>query len=126
MLPVTSGAKIHAIQGMAPAKIGWGQVTGSAMNTERLVSRGYTNVEKSLAANYDPRVVPLRETGKATMSDDAPASDLSGIGGAATMRIWNDVRAMRSRHTPCGPLVFYMRRFGNVILLHCSGSPLPQ
>ncbi len=31
-----------------------GTVHGPAMNTERLVSRGYTNAEKTLAANYRP------------------------------------------------------------------------
>ena len=31
-----------------------GAVHGSALNTERLVSRGYTNAEKTLAANYRP------------------------------------------------------------------------
>ena len=31
-----------------------GAISGPAMNTERLVSKGYTNAEKSLAANYAP------------------------------------------------------------------------
>ena len=31
-----------------------GAISGPALNTERLVSRGYTNAEKSLAANYAP------------------------------------------------------------------------
>ena len=31
-----------------------GTIAGPAMNTERLVWRGYTNTEKSLAANYAP------------------------------------------------------------------------
>ena len=31
-----------------------GTIAGPAMNTERLASRGYTNAEKSLAANYAP------------------------------------------------------------------------
>ena len=31
-----------------------GQVTGPALETERLVSRGYTHAEKTLAANYAP------------------------------------------------------------------------
>ena len=31
-----------------------GAISGPAMNTERLISRGYTNAEKSLAANYAP------------------------------------------------------------------------
>ena len=31
-----------------------GVISGPAMNTERLISRGYTNAEKTLAANYAP------------------------------------------------------------------------
>jgi len=31
-----------------------GRITGPAMETERLVSKGYTNAEKALAANYAP------------------------------------------------------------------------
>ena len=31
-----------------------GAIHGPAMNTERLISRGYTNAEKTLAANYTP------------------------------------------------------------------------
>ena len=31
-----------------------GAIHGPAMNTERLISRGYTNAEKTLAANYAP------------------------------------------------------------------------
>ena len=31
-----------------------GAISGPAMNTERLISRGYTNAEKTLAANYAP------------------------------------------------------------------------
>ena len=31
-----------------------GRITGPALHTQRLVSRGYTNAEKALAANYSP------------------------------------------------------------------------
>ena len=35
-----------------------GRIAGPAMETSRLVSKGYTNAEKSLAANYAPGTVP--------------------------------------------------------------------
>ena len=41
-----------------------GQIVGPAMQTQRLVSRGYTNAEKALAANYAPGDVesnPIRK-----------------------------------------------------------------
>ena len=52
-------APSHALRGRINAivrerLIRDGAIGGPAMNAERLVSRGYTNAEKSLAANYAP------------------------------------------------------------------------
>ena len=71
-----------------------GQITGPALETERLVSRGYTHAEKSLAANYAPGDVvafhrPYKRLGVekgdelriASVDSDAGLVNLSGKGG---------------------------------------------
>ena len=61
-----------------------GAIGGPAMNAERLVSRGYTNAEKSLAANYATGdVVAFHRTYKRLGVDKGDELRVAGVDGSA-------------------------------------------